>query len=182
MIDDTYFYLLYFYNTKYLLSIDGPGIYTLGKVYNELIEKNVRPSEHIVSRSEWEFANLLASLDSIPDELINTLNGRAIFLFNYISDILDSAANWYTGKARFERYTITETPGHPDHTLTPEEEYAQNIICALSVAHTAEPHIRSIQGTTGTIINPSINNECSQAPMVGIIIPIPRIHKDNSKL
>jgi hypothetical protein len=111
----------------------------------------------------------LASLDYIPDELINTLNGCAISLFNYISDILDSAANRYIEKARFERYTITETPGHPDHTITSEQEYAQNIVCASNVAHTAEPHIQSIQGTTGTIINSGISNECSQAPRIGII-------------
>jgi hypothetical protein len=67
----------------------------------------------------------LASLDQVPNELIGTLNNGAIFLFHYISDILDNAAYRYEQKARLERYTIIQNPDHPDYIIMSEEQYTQ---------------------------------------------------------
>jgi hypothetical protein len=78
-----------------------------------------------VSRTEWEYANLLASLDHVPGSLLDTLNSSAIYLFHYISDILDNAAYQYEQRARLERYTIIQNPDHPDYIIISEEEYSQ---------------------------------------------------------
>jgi hypothetical protein len=125
MNDEVSFYLLYHFNTTSIPFFDGINDGTQGKTYRDLVDKSFRPSTEVISQSEWGYASLLASLDYVPDELLNTLDSAARYLYNYISDILDNAAHQYQQKARLERYTITPNPDHPDYITIRDQEYSQ---------------------------------------------------------
>jgi hypothetical protein len=125
MNDEVSFYLLYCFNTTNIPFFDGTNDGTQGRTFRDLVDKSFRPSTEVISQSEWEYASLLASLNHVPDELLNTLDSAAIYLYNYISDILDNAAHQYQQKARLERYTIIPNPDHPDYIIICDQEYSQ---------------------------------------------------------
>jgi hypothetical protein len=124
MNDEVSFYLLYCFNTTHIPFFDGNDDGAQGRTYRDLVDKSFRPSTEVISQTEWEYASLLASLDHVPDDLLNTLNSSAIYLYNYISDILDNAAYQYQQRARLERYTIIQNPDHPDYIIISDQEYS----------------------------------------------------------